>query len=198
MLWGWRDGLPWTCFLERDARKVRKMTIVPGKTYLTRDGRRVRIERETSHPDRGTYIMRGTDERGRVTWRSRRGRFDRYPSQLDLVAKAPRKNPVKRKVRRTVRRKPSLLKKASALGRRSMTIRKGANTIRILPKPAGGLVKAIVKTGKKTVSAFFSTVEAAIDWGLSQIKMSNPEKQRVIRAIRNGAPSPNPGRKRTR
>lgn len=66
------------------------MTIEAGKTYLTRDGQRIHIEQETSH--RGTYRMRGEDEQGRVTWRSRKGRFDRHPSRLDLVAEAPKAN----------------------------------------------------------------------------------------------------------
>ena len=62
------------------------MTIKTGKTYITRDGQRVRIEAETDYP--GTYRMRGEDEQGRITWRARKGQFDRHPSRLDLVAEA--------------------------------------------------------------------------------------------------------------
>jgi len=60
-----------------------KITLEIGKTYVTRDGQRVRIEAETEC--RGTFRMRGVDEYGRPTWRSRKGRFDRLASHLDLV-----------------------------------------------------------------------------------------------------------------
>jgi hypothetical protein len=63
-------------------------TIQPGKTYTTRDGQRVRIEAETAN--RGTYRMQGEDEQGRITWRSRKGRFERHPHRLDLVAEVAR------------------------------------------------------------------------------------------------------------
>lgn len=62
------------------------MKIEVGKTYRTRSGRKVKIEAETEN--RGTYRMRGEDEQGRITWRSKRGRFDRHPSQHDLIAEA--------------------------------------------------------------------------------------------------------------
>ncbi len=62
------------------------MKIEVGKTYLTRDGQRIEIESEALDGTSSvTYRMQGIDEKGRVTWRSRRGRFDRYPSRLDLV-----------------------------------------------------------------------------------------------------------------
>lgn len=65
----------------------RKSIIIEvGKTYLTRDGQRVRIEAETDN--KGTYKMQGEDEEGRVTWRSRRGRFASRACALDLVAEA--------------------------------------------------------------------------------------------------------------
>ena len=61
-------------------------TIEIGKTYLTRDGQRVRIDAETDN--RGTYRMRGEDQEGRVTWRSHKGRFTSRPHRLDLIAEA--------------------------------------------------------------------------------------------------------------
>ncbi len=60
------------------------MKVEVGKTYLTRTGERVHIHAKTGWP--GTYRMRGEDNRGRITWRSERGRFVSYPHSLDLVA----------------------------------------------------------------------------------------------------------------
>lgn len=54
-----------------------------GKTYSTRDGQRIVIQAETEN--RGVYRFRGEDEQGCITWRSRKGRFDRTPHHLDLV-----------------------------------------------------------------------------------------------------------------
>jgi hypothetical protein len=63
-----------------------KMKIEVGKTYLTRDGQKITIQSESGY--RGTWRMQGVDEIGRLTWRSRKGRFERRPSKLDLVAEA--------------------------------------------------------------------------------------------------------------
>lgn len=63
-----------------------KFTLEVGKTYLTRQDERVRIDAETEN--RGTYRMRGEDEQGRVTWRSLKGRFTDRPHALDLIAEA--------------------------------------------------------------------------------------------------------------
>jgi hypothetical protein len=64
------------------------MNIEIGKTYVTRDGElRVTIKAETDRP--GTYRMRGEDDRGCITWRSQKGRFERYAHRHDLVREAP-------------------------------------------------------------------------------------------------------------
>ncbi len=84
------------------------------------------------------------------------------------------------------------MKKSAAL-RRSMTIRKGAKTLKILPQ-ARGMVKATVKVGAKLIEAVFSSVEEALKWGMEKIGIkSNPEQVKVIRAIRNGATNPGTG-----
>ena len=64
------------------------MQIEIGKTYLTREGERITIEHITPFPQ-GTWVVQGIDERGRITWRSRKGRFTNYPHPLDLVREAP-------------------------------------------------------------------------------------------------------------
>ena len=60
-----------------------KVNLEIGKTYETRDGRKITIEAKTT--ERGTYRFRGVDERGRLTWRSAKGRFDSRASAHDLV-----------------------------------------------------------------------------------------------------------------
>lgn len=69
------------------------MEIQVGRTYLTRDGERVKIVAETDQP--GTYRMRGiildgigpgNANKGAFTWRSRAGRFTSHPHRLDLVS----------------------------------------------------------------------------------------------------------------
>ena len=67
--------------------KVVSIESAPGKTYITRNGDLVRIEAETNYGR--TYKMQGIDDQGRVTWRSRAGRFTSHPHHLDLVALAP-------------------------------------------------------------------------------------------------------------
>ena len=63
------------------------MNIEIGKTYVTRNGElRVTIKAETAN--RGTYQMRGEDNLGRITWRSSKGRFERYAHRHDLVREA--------------------------------------------------------------------------------------------------------------
>ena len=90
-------------------------------------------------------------------------------------------NPVKRRSRRA----SSSLKKATSSLRRSMTIRKGNKSLKILPQ-AGGMVKAVVGGGAKAIQAIFSSVEEALKWGLAKIGLvTNPERMKVIRAIRN-------------
>jgi len=69
---------------EKTRRVDMTMIIEVGKAYMTRDGQRVRITGQTNYP--GTYSMIGEDDRGRVTWRSRTGRFYKYPHRLDLVS----------------------------------------------------------------------------------------------------------------
>ena len=82
-------------------------------------------------------------------------------------------------------------KKSSAL-RRSMTIRKGSKTLKILPQ-ARGMVKAVISGGAKAVHAIFSSAEEALKWGLAKIGLvTNPQQMKVIRAIRNGASAGNP------
>ena len=63
------------------------MRIQVGKTYVTRDGHKVTIEAETPMAT-ATYVMQGVDERGRITWRTRKGRFDRHPHPNDLVSES--------------------------------------------------------------------------------------------------------------
>lgn len=61
-----------------------KVNLEVGKTYETRDGRAIKITGR-SEEFGGTYRFIGEDEAGRLTWRSRRGRFDRRPTKHDLV-----------------------------------------------------------------------------------------------------------------
>ena len=66
-----------------------------------------------------------------------------------------------------------------------MTVRAGSKTLKILPL-AGGTVKAVAKVGLKLVTGIFETVEEALSWGLGKIGIkSNPERMKVIRAIKN-------------
>jgi hypothetical protein len=64
------------------------MLVEIGKTYLTRSGERIAIEAETDIKVGRTYQFRGTDDRGRFTWYSAKGRFTRHPHRLDLVREA--------------------------------------------------------------------------------------------------------------
>jgi hypothetical protein len=63
------------------------MNIEIGKTYLTRSGERITIEAETTCKD-PTYRFQGMDERGRITWRSLKGRIFAHPHRLDLIKEA--------------------------------------------------------------------------------------------------------------
>ncbi len=66
------------------------MTIEAGKTYITREGKRVRIELIYDRDDFAAYWRCvGEDDQGRVTWRSLKGRFTSHPHRLDLVGEAP-------------------------------------------------------------------------------------------------------------
>lgn len=70
----------------REREMTSKVTVEVGKSYVTRNGHIVRIEAETN--SRGTYRMQGVDDQDRVTWRSRKGRFESRPHHLDLIAEA--------------------------------------------------------------------------------------------------------------
>jgi hypothetical protein len=61
------------------------MNVEVGKTYRDRDGRKVTIESETDN-ELPRYRMQGVDHLGRITWCSRKGRFWKHPTRLDLVA----------------------------------------------------------------------------------------------------------------
>ncbi len=61
-----------------------KIIIETGKTYECRDGSVFRAIEVTRHEGR-TYRVRGEDEKGRITWRSLKGRFDKAPHHLDVV-----------------------------------------------------------------------------------------------------------------
>lgn len=66
------------------------MTLEIGKTYLSRDGTllvTVLREVDTCAP-RGTYRVLGRDQMGRITFHSRKGRFERHPHRLDLIEEA--------------------------------------------------------------------------------------------------------------
>ena len=58
--------------------------IETGKTYTCRDGSEFKATEKTGR--KGTYAIVGEDENGKVTWRSEKGRFDRYPHKLDVVS----------------------------------------------------------------------------------------------------------------
>lgn len=63
-----------------------KIFIQVGKSYICRNGSMFIAEAITNYP--GTYKVQGVDEKGRVTWRSLKGRFDSHPHALDVVRTA--------------------------------------------------------------------------------------------------------------
>ena len=64
-----------------------KIQIAVGKTYECRNGATFRAIEITAH-DGKTYRVRGEDEKGRTTWRSAKGRFDKAPHALDVIREA--------------------------------------------------------------------------------------------------------------
>jgi len=60
------------------------MNIEVGQTYICRSGDIFIAEAITKQG--GTYKVQGFDQFGRITWRSLKGRFDRHPHHLDVVA----------------------------------------------------------------------------------------------------------------
>ena len=65
-----------------------KITIAVGKTYECRNGSIFRAI-ELTNSDLKTYRVRGEDEKGRVCWRSLKGRFTSGPHHLDVVREIP-------------------------------------------------------------------------------------------------------------
>ena len=84
------------------------------------------------------------------------------------------------------------------VARRSMTIRKGSKTLKLEPWEHGKTaVQVWQKKGGRLVTAtgkaVFDSAKEALDWGLSVMgSMTNPEKMKVISAIRNGPSAGNP------
>lgn len=62
------------------------MQLEVGKAYVCRDGSKFVAQAITAWGP--LYRVQGEDEQGRVTWRSAKGRFERYPHKLDVVAEA--------------------------------------------------------------------------------------------------------------
>lgn len=60
------------------------MQIEVGKTYVCRDGSKFLAQAITTEGK--LYRVQGEDDLGRVTWRSIKGRFERHPHKLDVVA----------------------------------------------------------------------------------------------------------------
>ncbi len=60
------------------------MQIEIGKTYITRNGETFTATGFTGK--KGTYAVIGRDSKDRLTWRSLKGRFDRKPHDLDVIA----------------------------------------------------------------------------------------------------------------
>ena len=63
---------------------MNSITIKVGKTYECRNGAEFKAL-EITHNEGKTYRVRGEDEKGRITWRSLKGRFDKAPHALDVV-----------------------------------------------------------------------------------------------------------------
>lgn len=60
-----------------------RITVEVGHAYICRDGSLFTADSLATHGH--TYRVAGEDERGRITWRSLRGRFTSHPHPLDVV-----------------------------------------------------------------------------------------------------------------